>query len=253
MISQTDFYLCAQEATLLVCTWTARKVLSLFLTSCGIWESGIRLIFPGIWLESLLHLQVQDMPMQTNSWESGLLFDCIFSRYLRAHVPVGLLEVQYNVRHAKHCTKKRLINLEGFLSGTYKLALETQPFYEHTVAFKHIYKTLRHEVSICFALTRACKWTSCRKHTVMLYFPVHQDGKTPTPCHQPSAPNLWSLGLKHANGGTRLLPQKDSPAESCGSCCDTWVLSSPGCQTVFAIPDPRCTTAINIDIPGEVV
>jgi len=34
-----------------------------------------------------------------------------------------------------NAVKERLINLDGFLSGTYKLALETEPFYERTVCF----------------------------------------------------------------------------------------------------------------------
>lgn len=73
--------------------------------SSGIWELCIRLIFPGIWLESLPHFQVQDMPMQTKSWVSELLFDCIYSRCLLALVLAGLLEVQCNVRCAECCKK----------------------------------------------------------------------------------------------------------------------------------------------------
>lgn len=54
-----------------------------------------------------------------------------------ALAPAGVFKVQYNVGRAECCKKKKksLINLDGFLSGTYKLALETQPFYEHTVCF----------------------------------------------------------------------------------------------------------------------
>lgn len=59
------------------------------------------------------------MPMQTKSWVSELLFDCIYSRYLFALVLEELFKVQYNVRCAKCCKKPlQLINLDGFLFGT---------------------------------------------------------------------------------------------------------------------------------------
>lgn len=43
--------------------------------------------------------------MQTKSWVSDLLFDCIYSRYLFALVLEGLFKVQYDVRCAKCCKK----------------------------------------------------------------------------------------------------------------------------------------------------
>lgn len=45
--------------------------------------------------------------MQTNSWVSELLFDCIYTRYLKALAPAGVFKVQYNVGRAERCKKKK--------------------------------------------------------------------------------------------------------------------------------------------------